>query len=176
MFYCWVIKWLTWYRKADNEHFRCRCACGKHPFPSRTRRLRRRRPMVLHWRRCGRAGGRQTKKRKTDGSLLNIEQASEVSFVGTKREQKRFDEYGANLNQPGSAVKYWFYQWYKKKRDFPLIWLIKYQSESYLENCIHVNLIKTNQISLIYYWVRYVSVPRKSEIYSVATALHIQAW
>ena len=113
--------------------------------------------MVLHWRRCGRAGGRQTKKRKTDGSLLNIEQASEVSFVGTKREQKRFDEYGANLNQPGRAVKNWFYQWYKKKRDFPLIWLIKYQSVSYLENCIHVNLIKTNQISLIYYRVRYVS-------------------
>ena len=53
--------------------------------------------------------GARPKKRKTDGSLLNIEQASEVSFVGTKREQKRFDEYGANLNQPGRAVKNWFY-------------------------------------------------------------------
>ena len=39
-----------------------RCACGRHPFPYRTRWLRRRRPMVLHWRRCGRAGGRQIKK------------------------------------------------------------------------------------------------------------------
>ena len=29
----------------------------KHPYPSRTRRLRPKRPMVLHWRRCGRAGG-----------------------------------------------------------------------------------------------------------------------
>lgn len=38
-----------------------RCACGKHPFPSRTRRLRPKRPMVLHWRRCGRAGGCQIK-------------------------------------------------------------------------------------------------------------------
>ena len=30
---------------------------GSHPYPSRTRRLRPKRPMVLHWRRCGRAGG-----------------------------------------------------------------------------------------------------------------------
>ena len=49
-------------------------------------------------------------KKKAEDTLLNIEQASEVSFVGTKREQKRFDEYGANLNQPGRAVKNWFYQ------------------------------------------------------------------
>ena len=27
--------------------------------------LRPKRPMVLHWRRCGRTGGRQIKKRKT---------------------------------------------------------------------------------------------------------------
>ena len=39
------------------EIFRWRCAHGKHPFPSRTRRLRRRRPMVLCWRRHGRVGG-----------------------------------------------------------------------------------------------------------------------
>ena len=44
--------------------FWCRCGWGKHPFPSRTRRLRPNRPMVLHWRRCGRAGGRQIKKEK----------------------------------------------------------------------------------------------------------------
>ena len=37
--------------------FRRRCAWGTHPFPSRTRRLRPKRPMVLHWRRCGRVGG-----------------------------------------------------------------------------------------------------------------------
>ena len=49
-------------------------------------------------------------KRKTDGSLVKIEQASEVSFVGTKRRQKRFDKYGANLYQPGRAVDNWFYQ------------------------------------------------------------------
>ena len=37
--------------------FRWRCVWGTHPFPSRTRRLRLRRPMVLYWRRYGRAGG-----------------------------------------------------------------------------------------------------------------------
>ena len=36
-----------------------RCAYGKHPFSSRTRWLRRKRPMVLCWRRYGRAGGCQ---------------------------------------------------------------------------------------------------------------------
>ena len=41
------------------KHFWWRCARGKHPFPSRTRWLRPGRPMVLCWRRHGRAGGRQ---------------------------------------------------------------------------------------------------------------------
>ena len=36
---------------------RWRCAWGKHPYPSRTRWLSPRRPMVLCWRRHGRAGG-----------------------------------------------------------------------------------------------------------------------
>ena len=65
----------------STQSFRWRCAQGKHPFPSRTRRLRLKRPMVLHWRRCGRAGGCQIKmglqlswlertpdKREVDGS------------------------------------------------------------------------------------------------------------
>ncbi len=43
-----------------------RCAQGKHPYPSRTRWLRPGRPMVLHWRRCGRVGGCQILKNKTD--------------------------------------------------------------------------------------------------------------
>ena len=34
-----------------------RCAWGTHPFSSRTRWLRPKRPMVLYWRRYGRAGG-----------------------------------------------------------------------------------------------------------------------
>ena len=36
-----------------------RCAQGRHPFSSRTRWLRPKRPMVLCWRRHGRAGGCQ---------------------------------------------------------------------------------------------------------------------
>ena len=45
----------------EYRNFWWRCGQGKHPFPSRTRRLRPKRPMVLHWRRCGRAGGCQIK-------------------------------------------------------------------------------------------------------------------
>ena len=41
------------------KRFWCRCAQGKHPYPSRTRWLRLERPMVLCWRRHGRAGGCQ---------------------------------------------------------------------------------------------------------------------
>ena len=41
------------------QYFRWRCAQGTHPFPSRTRWLRPKRPMVLCWRRHGRAGGCQ---------------------------------------------------------------------------------------------------------------------
>ena len=41
------------------KYFWCRCAYGKHPFSVRTRWLRRRRPMVLCWRRHGRVGGCQ---------------------------------------------------------------------------------------------------------------------
>ena len=44
------INWIT-------ETFRWRCAQGTHPYPSRTRWLRPGRPMVLCWRRHGRAGG-----------------------------------------------------------------------------------------------------------------------
>ena len=39
------------------QYFRWRCAQGTHPYPSRTRWLRPGRPMVLCWRRHGRAGG-----------------------------------------------------------------------------------------------------------------------
>ena len=37
--------------------FRWWCVCGKHPFPSRTRKWRHRRSMVLGWRRPGRVEG-----------------------------------------------------------------------------------------------------------------------
>ena len=58
-------------RENESKCFWCRCGWGTHPFPSRTRRLRPNRPMVLHWRRCGRAGGRQIKKEKASLAWWN---------------------------------------------------------------------------------------------------------
>ena len=52
------------------EYFRCRCVWGKHPSTSRTRWLRPRRPMILYWRRYGKAGGcRIFKKRNFTNDL-----------------------------------------------------------------------------------------------------------
>ena len=48
--------------EGNNKSFWWRCAYGAHPFSSRTRRLRRKRPMVLCRGRHGRAGGCQIKK------------------------------------------------------------------------------------------------------------------
>ena len=42
-----------------NKDFWCRCARGKHPYPSRTRWLSPGRPMILRWGRRGKAGGCQ---------------------------------------------------------------------------------------------------------------------
>ena len=47
------------FRQKNIGHFWCRCAQGTHPFPSRTRWLRPKRPMILCWRRHGKAGGCQ---------------------------------------------------------------------------------------------------------------------
>ena len=47
------------HERKTGKSFWWRCAYGSHPFPSRTRWLRHKRPMVLHWRRCGRVGGCQ---------------------------------------------------------------------------------------------------------------------
>ena len=49
---CFIVQ-----RSMPHKNKRCRCVCGTHPFPFRTRWLRHRRPMVLYWRRYGRAGG-----------------------------------------------------------------------------------------------------------------------
>ena len=55
-----------------------RCVQGTHPFPSRTRWLRPDRPMVLHWRRCGRAGGRQIIKSLIWKKWIDLYQWSEI--------------------------------------------------------------------------------------------------
>ena len=41
----------------STQCFRWRCVLGAHPYPSRTRWLRPKRPMILGWRRPGKAGG-----------------------------------------------------------------------------------------------------------------------
>ena len=46
-------------QRGKSRNFWWRCAWGTHPFSSRTRWLRPKRPMVLYWRRYGRAGGCQ---------------------------------------------------------------------------------------------------------------------
>ena len=48
------------------RYFWWHCGCGKHPFPSRTRRLSHSRPMILVWRRTGKVGGRRGLFRKED--------------------------------------------------------------------------------------------------------------
>ena len=49
-------------RNLTNLNFWRRYARGKHPYPSRTRWLSPGRPMVLYWRRYGRAGGCQDQR------------------------------------------------------------------------------------------------------------------
>ena len=69
-------------------NFRWRYAQGTHPFPSRTRWLRPGRPMVLYWRRYGRAGGCRNYKESIAGNCVDIyryqpgaENAPEVSHL-----------------------------------------------------------------------------------------------
>ena len=99
--------------RSITQCFWWRCGQGTHPFPSRTRWLRPDRPMVLHWRRCGRAGGRQIKK-KTTGWKPDEDKTGIGKWVlsETGWSQIRIVKSGANPYQPGRAVKIcWFYQW-----------------------------------------------------------------
>ena len=61
-------------RQLNNDISGADAVGGTHPFPSRTRRLRPKRPMVLHWRRCGRAGGCQLPNKKTGENVYEIKQ------------------------------------------------------------------------------------------------------
>ena len=86
-----------------------RCAQGQHPFPSRTRWLRPERPMVLHWRRCGRVGGRQFKKEKRRcfglGSFRNLrlERTSprNLKYQPTNARKDRAKSLGINTGMGG---------------------------------------------------------------------------
>ena len=90
----------------------CRCAQGKHPFPSRTRRLRLVRPMVLCWRRHGRAGGCQDYYKNSLERVFYIER---TYLNGRRKRRSLWDSWKkewegcVNLLQQGSAVPYnWF--------------------------------------------------------------------
>ena len=86
-----------------------RCVQGQHPFPSRTRWLRPERPMVLHWRRCGRVGGRQFKKEKRRcfglGSFRNLrlERTSprNLKYQPTNARKDRAKSLGINTGMGG---------------------------------------------------------------------------
>ena len=67
-------------KKTTQKHFWWRCAYGTHPFSSRTRWLRRKRPMVLHWRRCGRVGGCQIKWGRSSAGRAPALQAGGQEF------------------------------------------------------------------------------------------------
>ena len=108
VFYCLAIKL---------KDFWCRCGWGTHPFPSRTRRLRPNRPMVLHWRRCGRAGGRQIKKEKLNLPVMR-------DFKWSWKKHLRFlmtDKRSVNMYLENCIHEIWLklikYPWYKTLRD-----------------------------------------------------------
>ena len=108
--------------RSITQYFWWRCGQGTHPFPSRTRWLRPDRPMVLHWRRCGRAGGRQIKK-KTTGWKPDEDKTGIGKWVlsETGWSQIRIVKSGANPYQPGRAVKIcWFYQWLEILKEFKI--------------------------------------------------------
>ena len=73
------------YEVTDN--FRWRCGQGTHPYPSRTRRLRPGRPMVLCWRRHGRVGGcRNSPKNKMQRCDINDIQSPSSSHKPSEAE------------------------------------------------------------------------------------------
>ena len=79
----------------ETRRFRCRCAWWKHPYPSRTRRLRPGRPMILCWRRHGKAGGCRIPLKRFAVKRFTNKTDMSVRYV--------------NLLQQGSAVLYnWF--------------------------------------------------------------------
>ena len=80
-----------------SRNFRWRCVLGKHPYPSRTRRLRPGRPKVLYWQRYGRIGGCRIKKESKGSDIdhrmeslpsvddcLSSQKAKQISSISTK--------------------------------------------------------------------------------------------
>ena len=111
----------------DSRNFRCRCAYGKHPFPSRTRRLRRRRPMVLCWRRHGRAGGCRDYKKSLEKSVLDRTDTFEWAERKAKSVMERSEK--SVLTWVSRAMLFHitgFYQWSECSSDWVFRWLINF--------------------------------------------------
>ena len=109
------------------QNFRCRCAYGKHPFPSRTRRLRRRRPMVLCWRRHGRAGGCRDYKKSLEKSVLDRTDTFEWAERKAKPVMERSEK--SVLTWVSRAMLFHitgFYQWSECSSDWAFRWLINF--------------------------------------------------
>ena len=91
-------------QRGKSRNFWWRCAWGTHPFSSRTRWLRPKRPMVLYWRRYGRAGGCQISFKKIAEKRLNkywfyqwLEIKTKFWFLMTDKNSVRFVPWKPNI-------------------------------------------------------------------------------
>ena len=120
------------WRKMDKD-FRWRCAQGTHPFPSRTRWLRPKRPMVLYWRRYGRVGGCQIIKKK-NWSLPVIRELKRFNYLMADKTVKCLHCTSRTSFFRSRAGTLW-------NRIFHSLWMQAFNAENirfamYLENCI----------------------------------------
>ena len=88
----------------EYRNFRCRCAWGKHPSTSRTRWLRPRRPMILYWRRYGKAGGCRIFKK----SLPMIWDQKSFWFQLVGKQPKKFEAQATNQFAPWKLHIEWY--------------------------------------------------------------------
>ena len=103
--------------------------------------------MVLHWRRCGRAGGCQILKENKLKSFIYIQ--TYLDGHGMSTMPRRKDELTQSAGK--CCCDNWFDQWFKIKRDFGFKWLMKQAvtKKTYLENRIQkkypINNEKSNR-------------------------------
>ena len=112
------------------KDFRCRCAWGTHPFPSRTRWLRPKRPMILCWRRHGKAGGCRIPLKTIRWMRFEIERTHRNGWTICDEDVLTYTSREVLFHITG------FYQWFISS-SLSRLWMTdKLQSSMYLENCI----------------------------------------
>ena len=146
------------------KYFWCRCAFGKHPFSFRTRWLRLKRPMILYWRRYGKAGGCQNYGGIAQlGERLPCKQevTSSNLVISTKLFWKRIRWTGTDVKLAWNecyrtadtfAKCTWARKsWFSSAHGFQKCW-VNHDKNMYLENCI-LKMIRhqtvNNQISYL---------------------------